>query len=216
MRKLAFAMVLAAAAGAAPRPAQAQNVVTCESHGGRRQTCSVDTRGGVRLVRRLSDNPCVQGRSWGTTSRGVWVDDGCRAQFAAGGGRGGSYGYPTRGRHGNGGYGNGGDGNGGSGNGNGGYGNGGYGNGGYGNGGYGNGGYGRNDDYRGGRVDGSRAIALCRQAVRREIGNRRLDIWLQGQDRNNARVEWRADQRLEGTCRVDRNGRVDVRVSRQR
>jgi len=186
MRKLALVMVLAAAAGAAPRPAQAQNVITCESHGGRRQTCSVDTRGGVRLVRRLSDNPCVQGRSWGTTSRGVWVDDGCRAQFAVSG-RGGSYGSGGR-----------------------------YGNGGYGNGGYGDGRYGRDDDYRGGRIDGSRAIGLCRQAVRREIGNRRMDLWFRGQERNSARVDWNATGRAEGTCRVDRNGRVDVRVSRRR
>jgi hypothetical protein len=193
MRKLAFGLVLAAVAGAVPRGAQAQNVVTCESHGGRRQTCSVDTRGGdVRLVRRLSDTPCVQGRSWGTTSRGVWVDDGCRAQFSVSRGRGGSYGGGGR--------------------------DGGSSNGRYGNGGYGNGGYGRaNGDGRDGRVDGSRAIGLCRQAVRRQVGNRRrVELWLQGQDRNNARVGWRSDRGMDGTCRVDRNGRVDVRVDRRR
>ena len=205
MRKLAFVMVLAAAAGAAPRPAQAQNVITCESHGGRRQTCSVDTRGGVRLVRRLSDDPCIQGRSWGTTRNGVWVDDGCRAQFAVsrsrgGNGNGGSYG----GRSGDGRYGNGG------------YGNGGYGNGGYGNGGYGNGGYGRNDDDRDGRISDSRAIGLCRQAVERRVGNRRLSTWMENQSRNNARVGWRAGNGSSGSCSIDRNGRVDVRVDRRR
>lgn len=187
MRKLAFVMVLAAAAGAAPRPAQAQNVITCESHGGRRQTCSVDTRGGVRLVRRLSDNPCIQGRSWGTTRNGVWVDDGCRAQFAVSNSRGG--------------YGNGGSYGGRNGDGR------------YGNGGYGNGGYGRNDDHR---ISDSRAIGLCRQAVERRVGNRRLSTWMENQSRNNARVGWRAGNGSSGSCRIDRNGRVDVRVDRRR
>jgi hypothetical protein len=35
----------------------------------------------VRLVRQLSDRPCVEGRSWGWDSRGIWVDRGCRAEF---------------------------------------------------------------------------------------------------------------------------------------
>jgi hypothetical protein len=51
-----------------------------ESDGGRK-TKRIDTTGGVKLIRRLSDRPCVQGRSWGYDSRQVWVDDGCRAEF---------------------------------------------------------------------------------------------------------------------------------------
>ncbi len=198
MRKLAFGLALAAVVGAVPRGAHAQNVFTCESHGGRRETCSVDTRGGVRLVRRLSDNPCIQGRSWGTTSRGVWVDDGCRAQFAVSNRNASRYGNNGNGRYGNG------DGR---------YGNGGYGNGGYGNGRNGNGGYGRNDDNRG---IGSRAIGLCRQAVERRVGNRRVSTWMENQGRGDARVGWRASNGASGSCRVDRNGRVDVRVDRRR
>jgi hypothetical protein len=54
-----------------------------ESDGGR-ETKRIDTSGGVRLIRRLSDKPCVQGRSWGYTRDGVWVDDGCRAEFEVG------------------------------------------------------------------------------------------------------------------------------------
>ena len=37
------------------------------------------------MVRQLSQTPCVQGRSWGTRGNQVWVDKGCRAEFAIGG-----------------------------------------------------------------------------------------------------------------------------------
>jgi len=62
------------------------STVRCESQDRRTRHCNMDTRGGVRLTRRLSDASCVQGRSWGYDSRGVWVTNGCRAEFATGGG----------------------------------------------------------------------------------------------------------------------------------
>jgi hypothetical protein len=46
-----------------------------------RQYCAADTRGGVRLSRRLSDSDCIEGSSWGYDNGGVWVDKGCRADF---------------------------------------------------------------------------------------------------------------------------------------
>jgi hypothetical protein len=46
--------------------------------------CPVDTYGGVRLVRQRSESPCIYGRTWGYDGRGVWVDRGCRADFAVG------------------------------------------------------------------------------------------------------------------------------------
>ena len=60
--------------------------VTCESNDNRRKECSMNTRGGVRLIRQLSDTACIQGRNWGTNQNSVWVDDGCRAVFASGSG----------------------------------------------------------------------------------------------------------------------------------
>ncbi|MGH8032567.1 MAG: DUF3011 domain-containing protein [Luteimonas sp.] len=57
-------------------------IVRCESKNGRSSSCAVNTRGGVRLVRQLSGSACVRGRSWGTDERGIWVSDGCRAEFA--------------------------------------------------------------------------------------------------------------------------------------
>lgn len=62
------------------------STVRCESQDRRTRHCNMDTRGGVRLTRRLSDASCVQGRSWGYDSRGVWVSNGCRAEFVSGGG----------------------------------------------------------------------------------------------------------------------------------
>ena len=53
----------------------------CESENNARRYCAADTRGGVRLSRQLSDAACTQGSSWGYTTRGVWVSNGCRADF---------------------------------------------------------------------------------------------------------------------------------------
>lgn len=55
--------------------------IRCESDEGRTRQCSADVRGGVRLVRQLSDTRCVEGQNWGWDRRGVWVSRGCRAEF---------------------------------------------------------------------------------------------------------------------------------------
>ncbi len=57
-------------------------VIRCESKEGRRNSCAVDARGDVRLIRQLSDSRCDRGRTWGTDNRGIWVDGGCRAEFS--------------------------------------------------------------------------------------------------------------------------------------
>jgi vacuolar-type H+-ATPase subunit E/Vma4/outer membrane lipoprotein SlyB len=53
----------------------------CESENDARKYCRADTSGGVRLSREISDAACTQGSTWGYTSRGVWVSNGCRADF---------------------------------------------------------------------------------------------------------------------------------------
>jgi hypothetical protein len=60
----------------------AQSTIRCSSDDMRRHYCSVDTRGGVELIRQRSDAACIQGRTWGYDRRGIWVDRGCRADFA--------------------------------------------------------------------------------------------------------------------------------------
>ena len=83
MRKAAFLFAAAALLGAAPA-AHTQRTVTCESDYGRQNLCRVDTSGGVRLIRQLSESPCRQGSTWGIRREGIWVSRGCRAQFAIG------------------------------------------------------------------------------------------------------------------------------------
>ena len=58
------------------------STVVCESQNGRRQTCGADTRYGVDIYRQLSKSECIFNSTWGYDSRGIWVDRGCRAEFA--------------------------------------------------------------------------------------------------------------------------------------
>jgi len=59
--------------------------VACSSDDDGRQYCYSDTRGGVRLLRQISDSPCEMNRTWGYDASGIWVDHGCRAEFQSGG-----------------------------------------------------------------------------------------------------------------------------------
>lgn len=59
--------------------AKAQRIITCESQNNRSTTCPMSTRGGVRLVKQLSDASCRG--NWGYKQGYVWVRNGCRAEF---------------------------------------------------------------------------------------------------------------------------------------
>jgi hypothetical protein len=64
-------------------PAQTpQSAIVCGSKAGDRQTCAADTSGGVTLVRTLGSAACDLGRTWGYDAAGVWVSEGCSAEFA--------------------------------------------------------------------------------------------------------------------------------------
>lgn len=56
--------------------------IRCESVHSRRTYCRVGIQGTVRLTRQLSHNACIQGRTWAADSRGIWVSNGCRGDFA--------------------------------------------------------------------------------------------------------------------------------------
>lgn len=56
-------------------------VFRCESNDGRYTECAANTRAGVQLIRQLSNSPCIEGRSWGYGRAGIWVAQGCRAEF---------------------------------------------------------------------------------------------------------------------------------------
>jgi len=63
---------------------------TCASPDHRYRECQLPVDGRARLVKRKSDAPCVEGRSWGQRGDRVWVDNGCRARFEVVRGGGGS------------------------------------------------------------------------------------------------------------------------------
>lgn len=55
--------------------------VRCESIDGDYNFCPAATGAGVEIVDQYSDRRCTRGRTWGYNEDGVWVDDGCRAEF---------------------------------------------------------------------------------------------------------------------------------------
>jgi hypothetical protein len=58
-----------------PRP------LVCESKSRQRRFCGAGISKSATLVKQLSGSPCEEGRDWGWDARGVWVDNGCRAEF---------------------------------------------------------------------------------------------------------------------------------------
>lgn len=65
-------------------------VVRCESTDYRTIRCPMNTNGGVRVSRQISNTQCQMGRNWNFDRNSVWVKDGCRAEFIANGGGSGS------------------------------------------------------------------------------------------------------------------------------
>ncbi len=66
-------------------PVQAQERagerIRCESIDGKFNRCDVPWRD-AELVRQESKGACIRGQSWGLDRQGLWVDRGCRGQFA--------------------------------------------------------------------------------------------------------------------------------------
>jgi len=65
-----------------PPAGRNDQIITCSSEDGGRHYCDVDTRRGILLVRQRSGSPCTEGSTWGYDKRGIWVDRGCRGDFA--------------------------------------------------------------------------------------------------------------------------------------
>ena len=75
--------ILALAVAAAP-VVRADQTVVCESQGHDHHYCAANTSGGVTLVRQMSHAGCWQGDTWGYDRNGIWVSNGCRAEFRLG------------------------------------------------------------------------------------------------------------------------------------
>jgi hypothetical protein len=54
----------------------------CESTDNRPHVCRTPWPQRSTLVRQLSNTQCVEGRNWSSTPGSVWVNNGCRAEFA--------------------------------------------------------------------------------------------------------------------------------------
>ena len=76
-------MGLAIAHDAAAVSTQASTTtIVCGSKAGERQSCAANTSAGVTLVKPLGPAACELGRTWGWDQKGVWVSDGCAAEFS--------------------------------------------------------------------------------------------------------------------------------------
>lgn len=86
IRRLVAAVVSVGLVSASvPMSAADPQYVRCESGAfGRYRECRVKTDNRVELVRELSRNRCKQWKNWGFDRDGIWVDDGCRAEFRVG------------------------------------------------------------------------------------------------------------------------------------
>jgi hypothetical protein len=70
-------------AGAAfQRGGSSQQRITCSSNNNNRNWCDIGGSRDVRLIRQISGSACIRDRTWGVDRRGLWVDRGCRAEFA--------------------------------------------------------------------------------------------------------------------------------------
>jgi hypothetical protein len=91
IRKLDFPAAIAASLIVAtfqPHVTAAQEVsgarVACASEPGARTDCPANTSAGVVLTRSTGTAPCLLGKTWGYDDHGVWVSDGCSAEFLTG------------------------------------------------------------------------------------------------------------------------------------
>jgi hypothetical protein len=79
-----FALGLGVAA-LIPSVASAQaapgSTVSCASEPGSRTNCPANTSAGVTLLKSSGGAPCLLGKTWGYDDHGVWVSDGCSAEF---------------------------------------------------------------------------------------------------------------------------------------
>jgi Protein of unknown function (DUF3011) len=71
------------------------DLVRCESRDNRSHSCAMSSgrNGTIRLLRQLSDKPCIENQTWGRSRTGVWVTQGCRAEFVTGRGNSSGGGY---------------------------------------------------------------------------------------------------------------------------
>jgi hypothetical protein len=79
-----ISLLLVVTTSASAQTAPGSTTVACASKAGERQVCPADTSGGVAVVRSTGTSACLLGKTWGYDNTGVWVSDGCAAEFVLG------------------------------------------------------------------------------------------------------------------------------------
>jgi Protein of unknown function (DUF3011) len=64
-----------------PAPPVRPGLTFCASRSFRYNFCETGPISGAQMITQRSQAPCLRGRSWGTTPTGIWVDNGCAANF---------------------------------------------------------------------------------------------------------------------------------------
>lgn len=59
----------------------ADEIVTCKSHDYKYTHCNTRSDGYVSLQKQISSTRCEKGRNWDYDRHGIWVDEGCKAEF---------------------------------------------------------------------------------------------------------------------------------------
>jgi hypothetical protein len=79
---LAMLSTLAVAPGRAHADqAGKDETVKCESIHVKPAECPVGRNSGVSLIKQLSRDACIEGKTWGYDNSKIWVKDGCRGKF---------------------------------------------------------------------------------------------------------------------------------------
>lgn len=63
-------------------PYEDAEIVHCDSKKYKLRTCPIRVSSHVELIRQKSKNACRFNKTWGYDRRGIWVNKGCRAEFA--------------------------------------------------------------------------------------------------------------------------------------
>jgi hypothetical protein len=79
-----FTLACLADAGSAQPAATAATVECTSAVGAGRQVCAANTSSGVALLRSTGAAACLLGNNWGYDAAGIWVADGCGAEFVLG------------------------------------------------------------------------------------------------------------------------------------
>jgi hypothetical protein len=83
MKKIALTLSLSVVALLCVPTAATAQQLTCESHNYQQEFCPTGVQiSRAWMVAQRSRSPCIEGQTWGFQGNGIWVSQGCEADFA--------------------------------------------------------------------------------------------------------------------------------------